>query len=192
MLSDIYITCMCIGSYFKGKQCNDNRFNDWHGTEECAEYAEAVYSLINHVGCDYKIACDVVSDLIDDTGFINGKDHGYDVFSRGFLAGEILGYPDKTNIKKAEEAERLWEEDDGSIYGYYQEVLNELISRTNFWSTEINTSLGALKEINKALKVGTTLDDIEDYLDGLIKLGKINVKEYKDIMEYIKEEIEYV
>lgn len=56
-----------------------------------------------------------------------------------------------------------------------------------FWSTNINDYTGAQAEINKAIKVGTTLDDIEDYLKELLELNKINVKDYISLMDYSKE-----
>lgn len=64
--------------------------------------------------------------------------------------------------------------------------------KPSYWTTEINNSDEAMDEIDKAIGVGTNMADIEDYLDELIQLNKINAKEYMELMEYAKEEIENV
>lgn len=69
--------------------------------------------------------------------------------------------------------------------GMHYEILT--LMQLGFWSTNINGYAGAQAEIDKAIKVGTTLDDIEDYLKDLLELNKINVKDYTNLMDYSKE-----
>ena len=59
-----------------------------------------------------------------------------------------------------------------------------------FWSTKVNNYDEAQKEINKALNAGTDLGDIEDYLEEILELDRITLKEYIDLMEWSKQEID--
>lgn len=126
MISEIYKKCMLVGNRWEQKYGNNEDFDEWCGTEECATLAELVYHICEtlNVGME-KVLADVMNIIIQN-GFYNVIDHGYDDYARGFLAGQILGLPTSDNIDKAEKAEWLWNHDDGDTYGYYQEVLNEV------------------------------------------------------------------
>lgn len=122
-LSDTYKTCMYIGNAFK-RNIPDSKSPDWNGTEECATLAEVVCFINNTYGTPITDGTIVIAGLMS-KGYITVKDHGYDVYARGFLAGEILGFPNDENIQKAEKAEKLWLAN-LKDFGYYQEVLEKV------------------------------------------------------------------
>ena len=125
MLNDVYKGCMLIGNYFN-KICGEEE-SDWNGSEECAEYARLVYNMMNSINIGMERASHIVLDLVRENGFRTIHDHMWDEYCRGFLAGEILGMPTEENLKKAEKAEKLWDEPGAIVtYGYYQEVLEEV------------------------------------------------------------------
>lgn len=51
------------------------------------------------------------------------KNHMWDEYCKGFLAGQILGRPIEENMILVDRAERLWKDVDK--YGYYQEALED-------------------------------------------------------------------
>lgn len=129
-LSEVYKTCMSIGDYFH-RQYEVEKTKDWRGTEECATLAELTYRLMQQVNISVEEALDTFMQPIIACGyqFKDLQDRGYDDYARGFLAGQILGIPTEENLAKAEEAEKMWSNDDGSRYGYYQEVLNQITNQ---------------------------------------------------------------
>lgn len=105
---------------------NDDRVKEWTGTEECATFARAIMDYADEHKCNiatafYEIAEEVVSGICDGAFVI--KDNGYDEYCRGFLAGEIIGFPTEENLRLAQEAE---DQRKNGLYGYYQDVLNEV------------------------------------------------------------------
>lgn len=134
-LSDIYKGCMIIGNYFSKHYKNIKENDDWDGTEdwsgtiECATYAEAVYHLANNINVGMETACKIVIDMIKEVGFYQKTDHGWDDYTRGFLAGEVFGIPTESAVQKAILAEIKWKNDSRKAnpkFGYYQEVLDEV------------------------------------------------------------------
>ena len=122
---EVYEACMLIGNRFNQKYLNEET-HDWHGSEECATVARLTYELMSTINISMEQALDIVMENIIENGFRNIEDHAWDFYVRGFLAGQILGIPTQENIKKAEKADTLWDNDDGCKYGYYQEVLEEV------------------------------------------------------------------
>jgi len=129
-LSHIYKRSMVIGDYFS-RFINHEETNDWSASEECATFTKLVYELTEIVNISDIKAADLVFDIIKTQGFRKVEDHIWDDYCRGFIAGQRLGLPLAETLKLAEEAERLWDEDDGSEYGYYQEVIDEVANKSN-------------------------------------------------------------
>ena len=134
-LSDVYKGCMIIGNFFKKHYADIKENDDWDGTEdwsgtiECATYAEAVYHLANNINVGMETACKIVIDMIKEVGFYQKTDHGWDDYTRGFLAGEVFGIPTEAAVQKAILAEIKWKNDSRKAnpkFGYYQEVLDEV------------------------------------------------------------------
>ncbi len=129
MNRDLFLKAMEVGYYFDQEinSHNDDRTENWTGTEDCATFAKAILDYAEEEGCDisfafYEIVDETITGICDGTFIV--KDHGYDDYCRGFLAGEILGYPNKETMELVAEAEKRW--NSHSNYGYYQEVLNEI------------------------------------------------------------------
>lgn len=128
-LNDVYKGCMIIGNFFKKHYADIEETEDWSGTEECATYAEAVYHLSNNINIGMETACKIVFDMVEENGFYQITDHGWDDYTKGFLAGEIFGIPTEAAIQKAVLAEIKWKNDSRKAnpkFGYYQEVLDEV------------------------------------------------------------------
>lgn len=131
ILSDVYLGCMIIGNFFeknlKHKITEDDfiDLDDWNASEECATFAETVFVLANNVNISMESAARTVFDMIREVDFRKVTDHQWDEYTRGFLAGQVLGIPTEDAKKKAERAEEIWF-DSSNHYGYYQEVLNDL------------------------------------------------------------------
>ena len=125
MLSDIYKGCMLIGNRFN-QRYNTEKTYDWNGSEECSTVAKITYEIMSALNVSMEVALDWVMYQVFDYGFRNIGDHMWDDYCRGFLAGQILGMPTEMNLELAKKAEVKWEADDGSKYGYYQEVLEEV------------------------------------------------------------------
>lgn len=129
VLNDVYKGCMLIGNRFKQKYMHgytSEEIEDWSASVECSEIARLTYELMNTLNIGMEKALDVVTCLALDHGFRNTTDHAWDLYCRGFLAGEIIGMPTEENIKKAEKAELIWCGDFNGTYGYYQDVLEEM------------------------------------------------------------------
>ena len=121
-LSETYKKSMFIGHYFNKYLANDLTKN-WNGSEECATFAAMVLTTGN-------ISAQRIDRVFKDIftyGFKKIEDHMWDDYHRGFLAGQILGKLGTESFEKAKEAEELWNNDNGAHYGYYQEVLEEVL-----------------------------------------------------------------
>ena len=127
MLTERYKNSMRIGNRFRCRY-EVEKTSEWNGTEECATLTELTCRLMETHNISADTALDMVMDKVIENNYRLGRvtDHGWDDYTRGFLAGQILGWPTEENIKKAEAAETLWDNDDGGEYGYYQEVLDEV------------------------------------------------------------------
>lgn len=117
---------MEVGYYFDKELYDDDRTEDWCGSEECATFTRIVvdYAEENKCSIDFafhELMDEIVNGINNET--IPQEEHAWDDYCKGFLAGEIIGKPTKRNLDKVEEAELLWEE---PHWGYYQEVLNEV------------------------------------------------------------------
>ena len=123
-MTEKYKRSMQVGYVFYDLFGENDLIDDWNGTEECATLAEIVCYLCDANGLKTVDAVEVVTDLMIGNKVII-KDHGYDDYARGFLAGEILGELNEENFEKAMNAEHIWFNDDYE-YGYYQEVLNKV------------------------------------------------------------------
>ncbi len=62
-------------------------------------------------------------------------------------------------------------------------------SSNEFYSRDVETYSQAKIEVVKALKAGTTLEDIVDYLDEIRDDNKITYQEYKDLVKYADSKI---
>lgn len=127
MNGSVFTKAMEVGYYFNMEinNRNDDRIENWTGTEECATFARAVLDFIEEEGGDvsfafYEIVDETITGICDGTFIV--KDHGYDDYCRGFLAGEILGYPYPETLELVAEAEKRWKSI--SRNGCYQDVLN--------------------------------------------------------------------
>ena len=130
MNKEIFTKAMEVGYYFNMEinSHNDDRTENWTGTEDCATFAKAILDFIEEEGGDvsfafYEIADETITGICDSMFVV--KDHGYDDYCRGFLAGEILGYPYPETMELVAEAEKRWNANHGC--GYYQEVLNDIL-----------------------------------------------------------------
>jgi hypothetical protein len=135
MLSEIYKKCMRIGYWLNLKWGDDEDVSNWSASTEWATVVKAIYYLSITFDYSVELIMDNVMDMALDSETIfrgNPEDHGWDDYCRGFLAGQIFGMPTTENIKLAEKAEELWNADDGTRYGYYQEVLEEI--REDNWT----------------------------------------------------------
>jgi len=129
-MTTIFRQAMELGYYFY-KAINENediRVEDWTGPEDCATFAKVMidYAEENDLDISFAfqdIADDIIDNLCDTT--IPVIDHGYDDYCRGFLAGEIIGYPTEENLALIKEAELRWKAGDS---GYYQDILNDIYS----------------------------------------------------------------
>lgn len=125
-MTNIYKHSMDIGHYFNTEFYNDNRTEDWCGSEECATFTKVVLDYAESNKCDiktafYEIMNKTINGINNET--IPTEEHAWDDYCKGFLAGEILGMSTEENLDKVRKAEKLWKDDK---YGYYQEVLNEV------------------------------------------------------------------
>jgi len=127
-MNNIFKKAMEVGYYFDMElnERDDDRVSEWTGSEDCATFAKIIVDYAEDNGCDinfafYEIMDETVDGICDET--ISVSDHMWDDYCKGFLAGEILGYPTPETMEKVKEAEKLWKNDS---YGYYQEVLNEV------------------------------------------------------------------
>lgn len=125
----LFRNSMKIGCLFNEKYGNSELTDDWNASEECCEFVEHIMDYAEL--CDKNIADVFESDAYRFILDINEwrkkysfPSHMWDEICKGFLAGQILGMPTELNLRKVEEAEKLWEDPD--TYGYYQEVLNEV------------------------------------------------------------------
>ena len=59
-----------------------------------------------------------------------------------------------------------------------------LASTQTFWSTEVNSIEDIQAEIQKALDAGTTFEDVDDYLNELYSLNKINDEEFSELINW--------
>ncbi|MCR5753952.1 MAG: hypothetical protein K6G30_03930 [Acetatifactor sp.] len=59
---------------------------------------------------------------------LNDQDWVWDDNARGLIAGYYFGMPTDESLKLAEQAEKLWNDDNGE-YGYYHEVCSEVKKR---------------------------------------------------------------
>lgn len=124
-MNKTYKQSMEVGYYFSREIYNNDSVEDWYGSEECATFTKAIVDYAEENECDidfafYELASETVNRINDNT--IPVEEHAWDDYCKGFLAGEILGYPTADNLDKAKKAEKLWNDED-SNYRYYQEVL---------------------------------------------------------------------
>ena len=133
-MSDEFLVSMIVGNFFSKNLVNrkDDKYiydidsEEWNGSEECATFAEAVYHLATTIDVGVEHISRTVYDMIMECGFSKVTDHGWDDFTRGFLAGQRFGIPTNKTLAKVAKAETLWFGDMSGNYGYYQEVLDEV------------------------------------------------------------------
>ena len=123
---DIYKACMLIGNRFKQKySCEETE--EWSASEECATVAKLTYEMMTVLNISMEKALDIVMENVLENGFRKVENHYWTVYTRGFLAGEIIGMPTEKNWKMVKYAEDSWNWDTARHYGYYQEALEEAI-----------------------------------------------------------------
>lgn len=116
-----YLKSMAVGAKVKENKTIWELSDEWNAMGTCKMYAEIIVHAI-----DYKNNESTIDEMMIRIANAMNKYEGYNIFARGFLAGEILGAPNEKNIELASKSEVLWNSDNGSKYGYYQEVLNEV------------------------------------------------------------------
>lgn len=123
---ELYKKAMEIGYLFNKKYMNDERTYEWSCSVECSMFCEYIIGVSREINNSIKEAFDMASESyiigIKNNIFIT-KDHDWDEYCKGFLAGEILGMPTEENMELVRKAEKLWHD---TSYGYYQEVLEEV------------------------------------------------------------------
>lgn len=118
-----FINSMEIGAIFYEKYYDDERTDDWCGSEECSTMTKKTIEYAKENNVSLECALDIVMNELLENDFDTIEDHMWDDYCKGFLAGEIIGYPTEDNLKKVRKVEKLWKD---SCYGYYQEVLDEV------------------------------------------------------------------
>lgn len=63
-------------------------------------------------------------------------------------------------------------------------VKKPVLANTEFWSTNVDSEEQIKQEIQKALDVGTTFEDIDDYLNELYSLGKIDDEQFSELLNW--------
>ena len=127
-MNETFKKSMEVGYYFDMELYDDDRTEDWCGSEECATFTRIVVDYAMENKCDISTAfSELMNETVNDINneIIPIEEHAWDNYCKGFLAGEVLGMPTRSNLNKVKKAEKLWEED-SIYYGYYQEVLNEV------------------------------------------------------------------
>ena len=148
-INEIFETCMLIG-YELDKHYKE-RIKDWSASEECATVTKLTYDLMTAVNISVVRALDFVMQNVFSFGFNKIEDHAWDYYTRGFLAGQILGVPTEENFKKANKADALWNCDGECKYGYYQEALNEVKNKRTWTVTYAEKTYKTIKvEANSA------------------------------------------
>lgn len=54
----------------------------------------------------------------------------------------------------------------------------------SFWSTDVSSEDEIKQEIHKAINVGTTLDDVDDYLNELYNLQIIDDEQFSELINW--------
>ncbi len=94
---------------------------NWSDSEEIAK-------ICDFVGDEVTLATVLQGiEEVRKLGRLQDQDRMWDDNARGLIAGYYLGNPTDESVKLAEQAEELWNDDDGSKYGYYHEVCNEVV-----------------------------------------------------------------
>ena len=135
MLSKEYKLSMKIGFIFKQIENEHEEYREiteeWLDSEQLAELAEIICTdeekknkITFPNSDDAKIT---VMETIREVENKGNRDHGYDDYSRGIIAGQIFGDMTIRNIQKAIVAEELW---DDLRFGYYQEVCDYVEDNT--------------------------------------------------------------
>lgn len=123
-MNKTFINSMIIGAMFFDKYYNDKRLNNWSGSEECSTMTKKTIEYAQENNVSLECAFDIIMNDLIENDFDTIEDHMWDDYCKGFLAGEIIGMPTEDNLKKVRRVEKLWQDD---CYGYYQEVLNEVL-----------------------------------------------------------------
>ena len=127
---DLYKKAMEVGYLFNKKYQNDYRTEDWTASEGCSYFCKKLIQKAEKYGYSMeetfeKYAEKVIKKAAKKEGHF--KNHMWDEYCKGFLAGQILGLPTEENMKLLDKAEKLWE--DTEKYGYYQEALDDAVNK---------------------------------------------------------------
>ena len=122
-MNKIFKQSMEVGALFIKEYYNEDT-HEWKCSEECSMVTAMTIEYAETYEVPLEKALDLIMEHVLTNGFDVIKDHMWDDYCRGFLAGEILGMPTDENLKKVTKAEKLWEYP--SYYGYYHEVLGEV------------------------------------------------------------------
>lgn len=123
-MNAIFIQSMEIGAIFYKQYFDDERVDDWCGSEECATMTKMTIEYAKENNISLECALYIVMENLLENDFDTIEEHAWDDYCKGFLAGEVFGMPTKNNLDKVKKAEKLWK---NSEYGYYQEVLQEVL-----------------------------------------------------------------
>lgn len=123
-MNNIFKQSMEVGAIFY-KKYYDERTWEWSASDKCPTMTKMTIKYAKENNVSLEFALDIVMKELFENDFDTTEDHLWDDYCKGFLAGEILGMPTIDNIKMVMVAEELWKDND--TYGYYQEVLNEVL-----------------------------------------------------------------
>ena len=117
-----YQKAMAVGA--KTKKINElkEEISEWNEIGQCRLFTEIIVNAI-----DYKNNETTIEEMMVKIAKAINKDEGYDEYSRGFIAGEMIGEPNEDNLDIASTCEEIWENDKNGKYGYYQEVIDRVM-----------------------------------------------------------------
>ena len=123
-MTNQYLKAMAVGAKLKNNKMLYDMTDKWYGSEQCRIFTQIMVNAI-----DFKNNACTVEDLmyaiID--GINNIEISQYNDYARGYIAGERIGVPTNKNKKIVYEIENIWSKDNGEKWGYYQELVNEVI-----------------------------------------------------------------
>lgn len=126
-MNNIFKQSMEVG-YIFDKKYNDERTYEWSVSDKLPTMTKMTIEYAKENNVSIECALDVIMKELFENDFDDTlEDHLWDDYCKGYLAGVMIGMPTKENLVKVRKAEKLWE--DVETYGYYQEVLDEVLGK---------------------------------------------------------------
>lgn len=118
-----YLKAMAVGAKLKKEKELYEKTKDWYGSEQCRAFTRILVKAIDFKNEEIDIK-ELINEVIKS---INEIEIGtIDDYAKGYIVGERIGEPNEKNIELAKKCEEIWEKD--MNYGYYQEVVNEVLN----------------------------------------------------------------